>query len=247
MGSRVSKTKKKQIADYNPFVNYLDVEIHKRTRNILCGFIRRNTSNLPEGIIKFILLYYYDDEYFDIYTEDIVLSPDRKTVLDKGSDDWHNTIYGKHSILSTEAKICKWYLKLGKSQMFYGVAPGSHPYKWIIDIGICSDFDLKMKCYTLEYGESTKFYSYHSKQCINSHQDPNKYIDYGERWYRPGDTICIELNLVEKIIKFHLNGQDQGVAFENVECGDDIYYKLAVTIYHKFTQLTIVKYDEIYQ
>ena len=130
--------------------------------------------------------------------------------------------------------------------MFYAVKPGEHPYKWIIDIGICSDFNLKQKCYGLEYDDSTRFYSYHSKQWVTSHEDPDACPEYGNRWYRPGDNIDIILNLIERNIKFDLNGVEQGIAFENIECGDDIYYKLAVCIYHKYTELTILEYEEIY-
>lgn len=137
--------------------------------------------------------------------------------------------------------------KLGKSAWF-----DLSGCKWIICIGICSDFDLIDENFELECNDSTKFYTYNTKREVVSHEDEDSSCDdfadryYGWRGYVPGDIICIELNLLEKCIKFYLNGTDEGIAFNDVFCGNDIDYKLAVSIYHRKTELIILKYEEYY-
>ena len=48
----------------------------------------------------------------------------------------------------------------------------------------------------------------------------------------------------EILFVFNLNGKDQGIAY-NVKIGDNINYKLAVSIHYKNHTVTLTKYEQI--
>ena len=67
--------------------------------------------------------------------------------------------------------------------------------------------------------------------------DATKFLDF-DNW----NEIVIILDLNMKRISFHIDGEDKGIAFEDIACGDDICYRLAVTIYDSDDSVEIVNF-----
>ena len=59
---------------------------------------------------------------------------------------------------------------------------------------------------------------------------------YSRSWKRYGasfmkDKVSINLDLKKKEIRFLVNDQDQGIAYQNIKTGEDIKYRLVVSLY----------------
>ena len=57
--------------------------------------------------------------------------------------------------------------------------------------------------------------------------------------------VSVNLNLKLKKISFEVDGVDKGVAFENIKCGEHIYYRLAVTLKEDGDKVILLNYEEI--
>ena len=92
-------------------------------------------------------------------------------------------------------------------------------------IGISSKYETTSKefCDALDYAQYA-YYTYSGEVEYRSN-----YKRYG-RELNQGDTICMELNLYEQTLKYDVNGEDFGTAFENIETGEDIHYRFALSI-----------------
>ena len=60
-----------------------------------------------------------------------------------------------------------------------------------------------------------------------------------------GDCISIYLNLDTKELGFKINGEDQGVAFEDIKNGADIKYRLVVWVQSRRDCVEIVDFREL--
>ena len=50
--------------------------------------------------------------------------------------------------------------------------------------------------------------------------------------YEEGDVILVHLNLKEEQIRISINEEDQGIAYNKIEKGEDIKYRFMVTTYY---------------
>ena len=55
-----------------------------------------------------------------------------------------------------------------------------------------------------------------------------------------GDTVTIELDLIKKTISFYINDKWKGIAFSNIDTGENIKYKLAVKLNNLHDCCTVV-------
>ena len=58
------------------------------------------------------------------------------------------------------------------------------------------------------------------------------------------DLVSIELDLDKKTIRFYLNSVDQGIAYRNVGCGDNVKYRLCVILYGSGSSVEIVGFTK---
>ena len=65
--------------------------------------------------------------------------------------------------------------------------------------------------------------------------------EYGDG-YITGDTISIKLNLKKREIKFGKNNKDQGVAFDNIDIGEGIKYRLLIETHYIHDSVEIMRY-----
>ena len=61
-----------------------------------------------------------------------------------------------------------------------------------------------------------------------------------------GDIICMELDLKDCNVSFYVNNENQGIAFKNVEIGEDIDYRLIVSLAVNGTSVSIIKFTQQY-
>ena len=205
--------------------------------------------NIPIAITSLCVLYYEPIEYFDIInTDDIKLSEDKKSIYKyhqrrnyESGFGYHfgldNTSFGKISIPSTSKSICKWYFKINNIPK----KPSFDPFR----IGIVSKISSVNKSFLDKAkNEDYKFYGYQTgSRILENHYGRPQVPTYG-RYARVNDVYCMKLDLQKREIRYSRNNKSFGIAFENIDIGEDIEYKLAVTIGHKDGNLSMMKYVE---
>ena len=67
-----------------------------------------------------------------------------------------------------------------------------------------------------------------------------------EEYYknRNAKKIAMILNLSSKQISFEIDGVNKGVAFKDIKYGDDIYYRLAVSLEKEEDIVQLIDYQE---
>ena len=207
-------------------------DIEQTQKDIVYGFIRgaqqllpneeNSYYNIPSLVIFTCLAYYYNTEYFSKYGEAIELNDEKDTI---SNETWSGyTAYGQIDIFDGECAKFEWE--------FYVINLDDY-----IAIGIDSsnkgyteqefhDCDNKNAYYAYEsdspYG---LIYSYQK-----SHSPPKIQEMYGNYLLEKGDTIKMELNVVDKTLKFYINDKDQGIAFKHIDFTDNKRYNMAVML-----------------
>ena len=69
------------------------------------------------------------------------------------------------------------------------------------------------------------------------HGSQSKFGEYGES-ITTGDEMCIELNIKNKSIKFIVNDNDIGIAYDKLDFSNNIEYKLIVSLYEHLDSIT---------
>ena len=207
------------------------VSLSRETQAILVfGFIREIQQTLPQNhnfyiiptpLKKQCLEYYLVKEYFDLTCNGVKISNDKSTIVrtDKGSSG-SGTNYGFASISSTQPLIHRWRIKLinggGSSAMLV--------------IGISSIQTPKDNIFSCFYRSSSSVgthYCYGYNCYSGSKFRQNRSNPYGI-YCLNGATIDMEYNVKCKCLRYHINGRDQGNAFDDIASGDDISYRLTV-------------------
>ena len=221
-------------------LHHIDQEI----KFIVCGYIRSEHEslfranacilfqNVPNSITSLCTLYYYLYDYFDLIGSDMKISNDKKTITyNSFTRDWPNANYGKNIISSTDKCIYKWYLKIRKREN--------------IIVSVVSNKNCNPHLYPVHHDKYYWFF-------LNP-DNLGKLKDHkGSTWQNPeygkdiknGDIVCMELNLKRENISFYINGKNLGVAFQNIDIGDDIDYRLCVTLRDLGSFVTIMKFTQ---
>ena len=58
------------------------------------------------------------------------------------------------------------------------------------------------------------------------------------------DIIKVKLNLKTKQLGFSINDKDQGIAFNHIECNEDIKYRLGVSLTQRDSSVSIIKFNK---
>ena len=184
-------------------------------------------ENIPISISSICTLYYHLFDYFELLDDDMIsVSSDKKTITKK-CDGWGNSSYGSITIPSTNDSVCKWFVEVGTTgKCIIGLA--SKPF--LTNFNFNRIDRNKNYCYGVTTGR------------IKHH---NGHWESYDKIIGCGDILCIELNLKKRYIKFYEKENDSGrIAFKNVEIGEDINYRLAVSSHIKSSQIKIVKFTQ---
>ena len=207
------------------------------TEYIVFGFIRRVQNvmpkdnpyyTIPQLIIHWCLLYYCFGEHFDAgnCSTNIALNAS-KTIATK-----KHTIKGTYSVgmLSkiVSLGIYRWRFKIvkySKYAMSFGVCP------------INSEIDLNSMLYHNE-----KAYVWIANQYTLY------YRGWDEGWYgeklqfKDGDIIDMILDLDERTLKYIVNGNDLGIAFEDIELTE---YRACIDMCEEKTSIQIMSGENL--
>ena len=178
-------------------------------------------------------MYYWMREYFDDFDETQLSRSKNKLLLQNKPDTartgYSHSSFGKIKVDSTSNSIYQWKLKLIGS-----ISPASAMLGVSTSTRVSVDYIMNMD------GKSYAYNGYAQKY-INVDGSPSDVIDYGVT-YGSGDIVGIILDLSKREISFSVNDEVQGVAFEEVECGDDVQYRLAVAFVSSDVSIQLIEF-----
>ena len=251
---QVSSETKESKSKYNP--KYTVFGYVRRLESLFRLSSTQLFQNIPATVTYLCISYYEPKEYFDMINNiDIKLSEDKtsikkcrqrpnQSILRKYGYSLDNTSFGKLMIPSTSQFICKWYLKFNnipkRLRLFC---------PFIIGVASVSESSSTDKAFNYKHNNYHKFYSYETasiaSKILKSHNENDYVRDYGTN-FKENDIICLKLDLKERQITFSKNDKSFGIAFDNIDIGEDIEYRLAVTIGHLHGDISILKFEERY-
>ena len=194
--------------------------------------------NLPLSEIAAIcILYFFDPEMFKNIAKCIKSSEDKKLITKiTHREAWHNSSYGSIEIDSESDIICQWDLKISNENgadggIVVGIASkeASDAYIWK---SLAASDD-----YMYLFGN---WGGRHDGRLVHNQ-------DYGtfkstERRYINNGKISICLNLKLRQLSFSVDDVDQGIAFKNIKKGENINYRLMVSMSHQNSSVEIIQF-----
>lgn len=188
------------------------------------------------SIASICVLFYSIVEIFDIIGNGMELSADGK-IITRGEDDkvynWINCSYGINAVPSMNKGVYKWVLKMHK------VTGGG------VRVGLSST-TVQQSCFYANNDIVGINYIY-----WNGSGHSYKYLkearwgceNYGRR-YDADDMVSIILDLNQRQISFAINDEDQGVAYKDIQVGEDIHYRMFVSLYFVHDSVEIVSFSQ---
>ena len=203
-------------------------KVDKYTKHLLYGFTRNIQKDIcliiPDPIIVIILSFYYLPEYFKDFDKSIfqcINTNDTQINTLSDNTSW-SSIYGNIMISSDKQQKCIWKLRLNE-------------FSDVFMIGISSICDIDKRFFV---NKNSYNYCYYSKGYKGSKE---KFETYGTKMGK-GDIITMILDCKLKQISFHENDKNLGVAYDKIECGEDIKYKMAIYAYYKNTEIELLEF-----
>ena len=216
-------------------------KISNKDKDTVNGYIKEienvlNLQHIPTMISSMIILFFHDDEVFDIVGKNIKLSDDEKSIikgrvpglaLSSSSSYSACNNYGIIEISSSSSSknslIYKWDLKIhkvGKKSCSVGVSSVITP--------------------NLTAGIAGYNYFYYSNGYLVDRDQLNRDIPK----YKDGDKISIILNLRDATVLFLANDIDQGIAYKNIKKGDGFVYRLTVSMPCPDNHIEIINFEK---
>lgn len=221
-------TEQKAIYEVFGYVRRSQKELQKSSNHLLF-------QTIPALVTSIIISYYFSTGSFEIAGDGVDIHDDNYMILKKKKgSSWDNSSYTL-PVPSTTKKICKWDLKIHNALKY-------EPKGSYISLGISSGVVTGQQ---FIYGKGVK-YGYAG---WNGHSTDNAFHwfkSYGEP-YGISDTVSVELDLINKQVIFYKNEQSQGVAHSNIKQGEDIEYRLAISMCHVNTKIELLNYSERYK
>eukprot|EP01084_Bolivina_argentea_P092763 166872_1 len=217
-------------------------KIDKRTKYLVNGWIRNNEklfklNHIPLLISSICILYVRDDDTFAITGTQVRLSHDKKCVEKIQNhvaiNPWNNTSYGKIHISPKYDNICTWELKINNI--------GTVEVNGNIMIGISSTESSTDDTFDVEE-DGINYVLCNDGMTYDNETEAWK--EYAGTFAGQNDKISICLDLKKGEISFSINDNNQGVAYKDIEQGNDIKYKLFVSLRSIGDSVEIVKFSK---
>ena len=195
--------------------------VDQETKDVVTGFIKMIQTELdddciiPSLVVTKCILFYHLNEFFTVYGDHMCTSDDTRTRLFIW--DPHisrETGYGNVIIKNKYKCIYVWNIKitnLGIYDAFIGIDASN---KENINAG-----------FYREKGHA--YYAFSPSGLKTSHVEHRVFKEYGKKM-KVGDIVRMEVNTNDKTMKVYLNGEDLGIAHENILFDEREYY-LAVS------------------
>ena len=205
---------------------------------LVFGYIRRiekelKIPNVTMLIIYKILEYFYLNEYFDKHGDVIQVSEDKRTITRIGDKNaWNNNSYGNIWIKSNGNEIARWKFEMDHVEMRQEL------YFQFLSKDIRLNEDGGREEDAPNYAWSNKF----DIDCHGACGSISKTYDYSS-YPRTGDQVIIELNTKERTIRCKVRDAAYETIFEQIEQGDDIKYKMAITLHAVGMKVTMIDFQ----
>lgn len=204
---------------------------------------------IPTEIMRIIVRYYGMHEFFDIAGLTIGISADYLT-MKKFKVRLQNNLKrkaGRKTIPYTNRYINAKCQSVYGSKLIVANNRNKSIYSWSFRInhGGSGVFVIGVAC-----GEPLKFANkpfflmpvHYGFNIYNGRKVTNGvFTDYGD-CCGTHDVVQMQLDLQERTIIYFVNGVSQGTAFENVETGKHIHYKLAITLQEPNDGCTLLQF-----
>ena len=205
-------------------------KIDERTKYAVYGWIRKAEEELsfrhvPLVITSICILYFYEDEIFEIVSDNIKVSSDRKILktyplfMLLGYETYASggINYGSVVIPSMSDIRCQWDLRLNDLKTL-----GNR------------DFIIGISSRIVTHGTFTRSnYDFGSGlHYVMKKENATTTETARSRRIRKGDKVSIHLDLNQSQIRFFINDKDQGTAYNNITKKKDITYRLMVMLSH---------------
>ena len=216
-------------------------QIDQQTIDTVNGYIRDKQELLPYEensyyiipslVIHLILSYYIEPEYFTNNPGGYKVSDDKKTITKIDASE--PSIYGNIIIPSTRKGIYSWIFKI-------------LCIKTNTSFGITSDIDCTYK--GGEFWQTSKFPAYAAVYAGHRASKGKMEYEYPEfNQIRANSMIKMVLDLSKKELIFWVDNQNLGVAYKDIDVGEDIKYRMAVDMYNASTKMCLIDYNEYYE
>ena len=219
--------------------------VDDRSQCLISGYIHNvekeeSYLNIPELIAVIVIFYYYEFEKLTKCGDQILLNDDGDEAVRKDNSEYHaSTMYGNIPIKINGMRYI-WTLKIGKvpnrDSIFIGI---DNSNKSCIDDDFCDPSEE----FKIDYGYEN-FISYGwgtDKKSYNTDGGQVNVVKYGEL-IQENDLIKMELNTMDKSLRYFRNGMDQGIAFTNVKLENGTYY-LAITMWEQQASLQLLDFE----
>ena len=213
--------------------------VKQESKDIVFGFVRRVQETMPDDnvyyiiptlIIHWCILYFHEQETFD---------PDNCCQYFKLSMD-NTLVTNKWKCRGGSAYLSERVKEKGIHKWRFQVFPLS---KWTMTIGVWkTKYPINTGSTYFIFTGDTKSYGWIiTTKKITAGDDISKKM-YGKEKCVKGDIIDMILDLDKKELRYIRNGEDYGVAFENIE---DTEYIAAIDMYGGEDSIQIMSYQQL--
>jgi len=152
-------------------------------------------------------------EYFRISGDNIAIINDCRTI--KKFRSGIHTAYGKYIVHSVSDDIYQWTLRIDR---------GGNGGELVI--GIASKI---MTCLNESFYQYDEFENYSLNVCNGYIVTQNMFEQYSMK-SQSNDIVRMELNMRLCTLSYYINGQFQGIAYDEIEKNESVCYQLAVSL-----------------
>lgn len=207
-------------------------KIDSRTKHLVNGYIREMDSILkqiiPDPIIHFILSFYYLGDYFAKFDTKYWKITDKNTTIEKlKRGGWSiPSCFGNMIIRSEQGGIYQWIFKLLKTNT-------------CMDFGISSNCNMDQAFSVCD--DSSNYCARYAAHKVSK----DKQVYWPGFHYKTGDKLTMELNLDQKSLSFYVNEKFIGIAWDNIDVGPDINYRMAVFFLHNACSVKLLSFKAL--
>ena len=206
--------------------------IDNRTKDSVFGYIRlmeRELSfdNIPDLISFLILLYYYHNEYFAKYGEQVKVSNDNMIITNLIQYP-RCTVYGNTWIDTNIPQIAIWKLKISVRDRDFGITMSSK--------------DTRLNHVNPYFPNDNPWYAL-SPNWNEAHDDPYLFIEPWWDW-RHSCSFSVILDTKNRTISVRKDEDSELLMiYQGIDIGEGIKYKLGVILYSKGDNATLIDFD----
>lgn len=215
-------------------------KIDRKIKYGVYGWIRRaeielEIANIPLMIQSICLLYFYQEEMFDIVNEFMKVSENRKCITKQSSWGWENCNYGSTQIQSMSSNKYTWNIKIRKLKP-HGL--------WI---GIKDSVNTNMPAY-----KASNYYLMWADGSIRTSNDSASYWKSirrgsGSSKFRDNDDLALMLDLQSAELSLSVNHNNPKVIFKDIKKDNDIEYRLTASLFYVGDSVEILDFSTEYR